>query len=155
MKKYSWDYAQLFTIAGAVVLLDLLTKSWVRFNVPIGTVYRPDAWLSQYVRLVYLHNRGAGLGLFKDMSVFSVVIGIIVCLAIVLYLPRIPHENWLLRLGLGLLMGGALGNPLDRLLYHGYVTDFISIGSLPIFNLADASVAIGTLILILVLLFQK
>jgi signal peptidase II len=155
LKKYLWDYAQLVTIAGVVVLLDQLTKAWVRLNVPIGTVYKPDWWLSQYVRIVYLKNRGAGLGIFKDMSVVSVLIGIAVSLAIILYFPRISRNNWRLRLALALLLAGALGNPIDRLLFHGYVTDFISLGNLPVLNLADASVSIGAVILALGMWFQN
>jgi signal peptidase II len=148
LKKYLWDYAQLIVIAGTAVTLDQLSKAWVRANLSVGFVYKPEAWLSQFARIIHLHNRGAALGIFEDMSALFLALGVIIGCSIVFYYPRIPRRDWSLRLGLGLILAGAIGNPIDRLLHQGYVTDFISLGNLPVFNLADLSISIGTAILI-------
>jgi signal peptidase II len=154
LKKYLWDYTQLFVIAGTAVLLDQLTKSWVRANVPIGVVYKPELWLSQFARINHLNNRGAALGIFQDMSTLLLFLGVIISLSIIFYYPRVSRRDWYLRLALGLLLAGAIGNPIDRLFHQGYVTDFISLGNLPVFNLADTCISIGTAILILGILIQ-
>jgi signal peptidase II len=72
---------------------------------------------------------------------------------IIIYFPRIPREDWLLRLALALQLGGAVGNLIDRVT-QGYVTDFISVGSFPVFNVADASISIGAVLLVISVLLK-
>lgn len=74
------------------------------------------------------------------------VIAILVIAAIFLFYHHLPTENIWIRLSLGLQLGGAMGNLLDRIA-HGYVVDFIDIGFWPIFNLADLSIVLGVSIL--------
>lgn len=74
------------------------------------------------------------------------VIAIMVIVAIVLFYHHLPIENIWIRFSLGLQLGGALGNLLDRIV-HGYVVDFVDIGFWPIFNLADLSIVGGVTIL--------
>ena len=76
-------------------------------------------------------------------------------LIITYYFPRIPREEWLIRLAMSLQLGGALGNLIDRLLREGQVTDFISVGNFPVFNVADASISVGTAILFFALWDQE
>jgi signal peptidase II len=141
------DYAVLFLIAGAVAGLDQLTKHLVRANLPKGQVFHPELWLTQYARIVHWHNTGMAGGLFPNMNPVFVVIGLIIAGAILYYYPRLPGDERLPHMAFGLILGGALGNLIDRL-SRGYVTDFISIGSLPVLNIADASVAIGSALLV-------
>ena len=151
MKKYYKDYAVLFLITGTIVILDQLTKYIVRTNLPYGQVYRPELWLSQYVRIVHWSNTGAAFGLFQDMSIVFTVLGFIVAGVIIYYFPRVPREEWLIRAALALQMGGALGNLVDRLFRDGQVTDFISVGNFPVWNIADASISVGAAILFVTL----
>jgi signal peptidase II len=72
----------------------------------------------------------------------------VVVIAILYYFPKVPRNDWVLRLAMGLEFGGALGNLVDRLT-QGYVTDFISVGRFPVFNIADASISIGVVIMVL------
>ena len=146
MKKLFSDYAVLFLIAGIVILLDQLTKAVLRQNLMFGEIYHPELWVSQYIRFVHLNNTGATNGMFQNMSGVLKVFPFIVALVILYYFPRIPRCDWLFRLGLGLYLGGALGNLIDRL-RQGYVTDFISVGYSPVFNLADACVLLGVVCL--------
>jgi signal peptidase II len=73
-----------------------------------------------------------------------VVIGVILY-----YYPKIEAEGWLFRLALSLQLAGATGNLIDRLTQEGRVTDFISVGTFPVFNVADSAITVGTVALIL------
>ncbi len=141
------DYAVLFLIAVPIAALDQLTKHLVRINLPKGQVFHPELWLTQYVRIVHWHNTGMAGGLFQNMNLLFVLIGLIIAGAILFYYPHIPRNARLLQLALGMMLGGALGNLVDRL-SRGYVTDFISIGNLPVLNIADASIATGSALLV-------
>jgi signal peptidase II len=72
-----------------------------------------------------------------------------VAIAIIYYFPRVPANDWTLRIAMGLQLGGALGNLYDRIFNVGEVTDFISVGNFPVFNVADASISVGVLVLLL------
>jgi signal peptidase II len=154
LKNYGFDYLILLLIAGAVVALDQLTQSWIHQHLALGEVYRPDWWFSAYARLVYEQNTGATMGILKGLGGIFSIISLMISTAILLLYPRIPRQDWLIRLALALYLGGAIGNLLDRLTY-GYVTDFISIGFFPIFNLADLSITLGTLFFIIGILLRE
>jgi signal peptidase II len=154
LKKYLVDYSFLFSIAGIVLLLDQGTKSLVRANVPIGVVLMPGCWLSRYVRIIHWKNSGAALGMFQNNSNFFAIFPIVIGLFILYYFPRVPRENWMARLAMGFLLGGAMGNLVDRLIL-GHVTDFISVGALPVGNIADGSIILGTTLIILWIWMQE
>ena len=139
----------LFAIAGAVVLLDQWTKSLVRTYLPEGTVYRPDLWITQYARILHTQNTGAAFGLFKSFGGVFMILSIVVSFAILYYFPHVPRRDWPLRAAMCLQLGGALGNLIDRLTQNFVVTDFISIGTFPVFNVADASISVGVAVLVL------
>jgi signal peptidase II len=154
LKKYLVDYSFLFSIAGIVLLLDQGTKSLVRANVPIGVILMPGCWLSRYVRIIHWKNSGAALGMFQNNSNFFAIFPIVIGLFILYYFPRVPRENWMARLAMGFLLGGAMGNLVDRLIL-GHVTDFISVGALPVGNIADGSIILGTTLIILWIWMQE
>ena len=146
MKKYIKDYIILFSIAGFIVLLDQFTKYLVRSNIPFGHVFKPELWISDYIRIVHWSNTGAAFGLFQDLSIVFTVLAFVVITVIIYYFPRVPADEKLIRLAMALQMGGALGNLIDRLL-RGRVTDFMSVMNFPVFNVADASISIGVALL--------
>jgi signal peptidase II len=148
IRKLFSDYVVLFLIAGIVILLDQFTKALVRNNLLLGEIYRPELWISQYARFIHLKNTGAANGLFQNLNNILAVFPFIVAAAILVYYPRIPRQDWLIRLALGFYLGGALGNLIDRLA-QGYVTDFISVGYFAVFNVADTAVSLGVVTLIL------
>jgi len=154
LKKYLTDIAPLLLIAGIIVLLDQLSKSVIRANLPIGQVWHPEWTLSLYARLVNVKNYGAALGILQQMSMVFTILSFVVAAAILYYFPQIPKKDWPVRLAMCLLLGGAVGNLIDRL-YQGYVTDFISLGPFPVFNVADASISTGVAILFVVMLWQE
>jgi signal peptidase II len=150
-------YWFMFSIAGVVVLLDQWTKSLVRTNLPLGSTWLPESWswLSPYARIVNWHNTGAAFGMFQNGSMVFTVLAFVVIGAIVYYFPYVEKHDWTLRLAMSMQLAGALGNLLDRLTQGGRVTDFISVGTFPVFNVADASISVGTVILLIGVYFQE
>lgn len=148
MKKYLWDYAFLLVLAGLVIALDQSTKYLVRANLGYGEMWSPWPWLMPYARIVHWQNTGAVFGIFQGFGNIFSVLAIIVSAAILYFFPQVPRRDWPLRLAMSLQLGGAVGNLIDRLTL-GSVTDFISIGTFAVFNVADASISTGVVVLIL------
>ena len=150
MKSVIQRYWPIATIAAFIVALDQWTKWLVRVNIPDGGVWLPEslAWLSPYARIVHWHNTGAAFGMFQNASMVFTVLAFIVIAAILYYYPHVENSDWSLRLAMSMQLGGAIGNLIDRLA-HGRVTDFISIGTFPVFNVADASISVGAVVLLL------
>jgi signal peptidase II len=141
------DYLILIGGAGLIVALDQWTKFLVRSNLALSETWSPFEWLEPYARIVHWNNTGAAFGIFPSGSIIFTIIAILVSVAILYYFPRMPSEQWALRLALVLQLGGALGNLTSRLV-QGTVTDFISVGSFAVFNVADSSISIGVAVLI-------
>ena len=148
MKKYFWDYIILLAPASIIVLLDQWTKQLVRTQVPFGQSWSPWPWLEPYARIVHWQNTGAAFGMLQNFGLVFTILAFIVAIAILYYYPRVPRSEWAMRLAMTLQMSGAVGNLIDRLT-QGTVTDFISVGNFAVFNVADASISVGTAILVL------
>jgi signal peptidase II len=136
----------LFLPAVVVVALDQLTKHWFWRN---GQNYEI---IPGYFNITLVKNAGAAFGMFQGARVFFVTASIL-AVALIIYLGvRLPPEQRRRRLLLGLILGGAVGNLIDRVL-SGQVIDFVQIGVAghywPVFNVADAGVTIGAALLIL------
>ena len=150
MKKFLKEYWMLFTIAGIIIILDQITKAIIRANIPFGGQWMPLDWLSPYFRFVHWQNTGAAFGLFQGGGLVFGILAVIVTAFIVIYYPQIPKDEKLMRVAISMQLGGAIGNLIDRILF-GPVTDFISVGSFPVFNIADSSITVGVGLLILAL----
>lgn len=138
-------FARAGAVAAVVVGLDQLTKHLVRSDIAVGDERR----FFIGINLVHVRNTGVAFSLFSGAGTVVFVI-IFAALAVLLgYLARRPERPWLW-LPTGLLIGGAIGNLIDRLV-HGGVTDFIKLPLWPAFNLADASITVGVLALLWVL----
>jgi len=146
--KYLRDYLTLFAIGGAIIILDQITKTIVRMNLALGETWSPWEWLEPYARIVNWKNTGAAFGMLPSLGDFITILAIVVAIAIVYYFPRVPREDWTMRLAMGLEFGGAVGNLFDRLTI-GWVTDFVSIWRFPVFNVADLSITLGVIVLLL------
>jgi len=148
LRRFVWDYIYLLVIAGGVILFDQWTKELVRANLQYSETWSPWDWLAPYARIVFWKNTGAAFGMLQGFGDLFTVLALVVAVAILYYFPQVPRREWPLRAAMGLQLGGAVGNLIDRIV-HGYVTDFISIGSFPVFNVADASITVGVAILVL------
>jgi signal peptidase II len=133
-------------IALLTLVIDRVSKWLVLSSLRPGESWNPVAALERYVSLTYVTNTGAAFGLFPDYGGIFMVIAVIVVAAIIYYYRHLPSDQWLVQTSLGLQLGGALGNLLDRLRY-GHVIDFIDFKVWPVFNLADSALVIGVVIL--------
>ncbi len=145
------DYTKLLVLVSAIIGLDQWTKWLVRENIPFMGVWLPDGWewLMPYARIVHWYNTGAAFGMFQGYGWVFAPLALVVAGLIVYYYPRTEPADWWLRLAMGMQMSGALGNLIDRLMLDWKVTDFISVGEFPVFNVADASLSVGVVILLL------
>jgi signal peptidase II len=141
-----FSFLILLGVAVAVLALDQLTKVWVSTSLPEGGWWSPLPGLWRVFRVTHITNSGAAFGIFPNQGNFFIIIAVVVAGVIVLYYRYLPSRGWLIRLSLGLQLGGALGNLLDRVRY-GHVVDFIDIGFWPIFNVADIAIVTGVGIL--------
>ncbi len=132
----------LLQLAAIVFLLDQLTKFLVRAYLPFGYSFPFDG----FFRITHVHNTGSAFGILQGQNTPLIFVSVIGILVLALIYRSQPRPTNLLRLSLGLQIGGALGNLLDRLRL-GWVTDFIDVGAWPVFNLADASIVTGLVLL--------
>jgi len=145
------NFAGLFIVAGLIIALDQWTKTLVRMGIPEGGVWVPAGmeWIAPYARIIHWYNTGAAFGMFQGYSWVFTVLAFVVSGLIIYYYPQVEARDWWLKLAMGMQMGGALGNVIDRLRFNGSVTDFISVGTFPVFNVADSSISVGVVILLL------
>ena len=140
-----------FVIAAAVIALDQLTKVIIRATLSPGEAWPDRDWL---LNIVNVSNSGAAFGILQGQTTFLVVTSLVGVVAIVLYYFYPPLEHGLLRVALGLQLGGAAGNLIDRVRF-GEVTDFINFDFWPAFNVADASISIGVVTILWFLLISE
>lgn len=135
-----------FGIALGVVLLDQFTKILVRRNLEYGEVWPDDGVLLAVgditVRIIHVTNSGAAFGILQGQTTFLIVTSLLGLAAILLYYVYPPMDHGLVRIALGMQLGGAAGNLLDRARF-GEVTDFIDVGSFPTFNVADSAITVS------------
>lgn len=140
--KYFRKYLFLFSIAGIIIALDQITKFWVKSKLAMGESWTPWTWLSPFARIVNWHNSGAAFGLFQQGGPIFAVLAVIVAIVIIYYFPKVQESEKLVQIALAMQLAGSIGNLIDRLT-QGFVTDFISVGNFPVFNVADSSITIG------------
>lgn len=139
-----WSF---FLTALGVVLADQLSKLGIRSNLLVGQSLF-EVGFFQITRVP--PNTGAAFGLFQDHS-FALTIaaiiaaGLLLVYAFIIRRQLLPLDGRLAGIALGLVLGGTVGNLIDRLLFGG-VTDFISVGWWPAFNIADSSVVVGVIL---------
>lgn len=142
-------------VAGIVIVLDQASKSIVRANLP---KFEAVPVLGNYFMWEHVDNYGAAFGLMQNMGSFFTIIALIVAVAILVYVRYIPEERRLVRVLLGLQLGGAIGNVIDRM-QQGYVTDFIKMGIpgvyyWPNYNVADTAIVVGVIGLAIYIIWE-
>jgi signal peptidase II len=146
--KADWrQKAAFFIIALLIVSIDQLSKLWIELSLAVGESLPETGFL----RLTHIRNTGASFGLFQDqtlaLSIVSIIgVGILLYLMLFMY-RRLPFLGITpVKISLGLMLGGIVGNLIDRL-SSGYVTDFIDFSFWPAFNVADSATVVGAIIL--------
>ena len=142
-----WRNVVFGCIAVLVILADQLCKTWIRANLAVGQ----SLFDAGFFRIVRVHNTGAAFGIFKDHNLTLIIVAC-VGIVVILLLVFLLRSRWsfldsmLVMSAIGLVMGGTVGNLIDRLRL-GYVTDFIDFKVWPAFNIADSAVTVGVIII--------
>ena len=144
---YKW-----FSIAALIIVADQITK-YVASSMLL--MHEPVAVLP-FFNFTLMHNTGAAFSFLADQGGwqrwFFAVLALVVSIVLAVWLSRLKaHETWL-ALALSLVLGGAIGNLIDRV-YYGYVIDFIDVyynaSHWPAFNIADSAISIGAVMLVI------
>ena len=143
-------------IAVIVFVLDQLTKRWVQQTIPL---YEARPVVGDYIRIVHTENTGAAMGLLPERTTLLSVLSVFAVFAILYYYRQIASRSPLVAATLGMQLGGAFGNLVDRV-GQGYVVDFIDVG-IPngwrfwAFNVADSSIVVGIVLVTLLLWIEE
>jgi signal peptidase II len=131
-------------VAAAVVILDQATKAAVLAWLPEGGW--PAEPIGGLFSLVLVHNTGVAFGLLQGYSNVLLVLALVIVAVLAVSHHRFSGHYLVIRIAVGLQIGGAIGNIIDRV-RHGHVIDFFKVGIWPVFNVADSAVVIGVLLL--------
>jgi signal peptidase II len=147
-------------VAALVLLADQVTKYLVRANLRPGQSLPLVRWLTPVLQITYVTNTGAAFGLFPGWSQILIPVAVIVVAALVWYYFQLPDGQLLMHVALGLQLGGASGNLIDRLRFGGSVVDFIDLNfwplrRWPVFNVADSSIVVGVTLLTLLTMWEE
>ena len=140
-------------LAGAVVIVafDQVTKALIRGWLAIGETW-PAGW--ELIRLTHVENSGAAFGILQGGGGFLIVTSVVAIVAVSAFLWWAPPQARLFSVALSLILGGAIGNLIDRVA-RGTVTDFVDPTHYPAFNVADSSIVIGVITLVLLSLLEE
>lgn len=160
----------IFVIAAAALLIDQLTKLLtVGFFLDpmlplikgfLHTEGQTYPVIDKVFSFTYVLNDGAAFGILQNQRLFFLIMTLLACAAGIILLLRLPQKHWLLKVSSGLILGGALGNLIDRVVI-GSVRDFLDAVfietltgySFPVFNGADVFVVVGVIMLAVYILF--
>jgi len=133
-----------------VVFLDQFTKYLAaRYLMPVGSY----PVIKHFFHLTYVENRGAAFGMLQNKTLFFIVITVVVGIVLIYSMIKLP-ENSLYNYTLAMILGGAIGNLIDRVRL-GYVVDFIDFKFFPaVFNVADSFIVVGAIILGYLMIFK-
>lgn len=134
-----------------VAVLDRLTKIIVYKEIAPG---QSIAVFPDIFHITLVRNFGSAFGLFKNYGHIFTAVSILAIFFIAAYIARHKRIDKFLSLALGLILGGAAGNLIDRA-FFGYVIDFLDFRIWPVFNIADSSITVGAFILALYILRQR
>ena len=126
-----------------IVIADQLSNAYIQSNMDLG---ESIPILKDIFHITYILNPGAAFGLFADQTFFFIGLAVMMIVAVVWFYPAIKKESTWMQAGIGLLLGGAVGNLIDRVLI-GKVVDFFDFRIWPIFNIADICIVCGAFII--------
>ena len=156
-----WNVVFVLT-ALLVIAADQLSKLWIRSYSEGQTIFEAG-----FLRITHIHNTGAAFGLFQNQNFPLIIVASVGIILILLYFFLVPRhftslDTRLSKIALGLILGGTIGNLIERLrfvfdssagslidrLHMGYVTDFIDVSIWPTFNIADSALVIGVIMFV-------
>ncbi len=122
-----------------VILLDQWVKYYIASSLPLGTSIPV---LPGIFHITYIQNPGAAFGILENQQTFFILNGVAILIAAAWFYPRLKQETAWVRYGSAMLLGGAVGNLIDRV-WLGKVIDFFDFRIWPIFNIADIAIVCG------------
>lgn len=132
-----------------ILAADQISKAIIRATLDLGESWPADGLF----RITHGTNTGSAFGLFQNQTVILTIASVAAIGFIIYFYRTQTQSNLITRLTIGMLLGGAIGNLIDRLV-AGEVTDFIDVGRWPIFNLADSSIVVGMILMVSTLLMS-
>ncbi len=139
------DRIPYLLVTSALILLDRWAKWWAAGALHVG---QPEPLLGESIRLTRVHNVGGAFGIFPGSGELFLAVSAVVSLVLLALLLLGRVRGILARVGMAVVLAGAVGNLIDRLVY-GFVLDFFEIRGFPVFNLADACITVGAGLIIL------
>ena len=137
-------------IAALIVFIDQLIKYFVALYLPHAVTVTAVPYI---LDLTYVENRGVAFGMFKDMRWIFVVFTAIIILVLLYIIIFKGIKSKLFLVSSALIIGGGIGNLIDRIFY-GYVIDYLQLSFFsPVCNFADYAITVGTILLVIYLLF--
>ncbi len=126
---------------------DQLSKAWVREHLALYESWAPIPALARYFTFTHVTNTGIAFGLFREWGSLLVAVAVVVIAFLLLYTQQLATARWPVQIAMGLQLGGAFGNLVDRIRF-GFVTDFLDFKFWPVFNLADSAIVVGMVLLL-------
>ena len=133
-----------------VILVDQFSKFYIQSTMNLGMSI---PIIPHVFHITYILNPGAAFGILENQRFFFISIGVFILLAAIFFFPKLQKEKLPLKVGSALLLGGAVGNLIDRI-QTGYVVDFFDFRIWPIFNIADIAIVCGVGLIIYTILFK-
>jgi len=136
-------------VALLVIAIDQAVKYLVSSSLPFGDAWSPLRGPAPFFQIVHVPNTGVAFGLFKDLGAIFIIVPLIISGIIIFYARRLHADQKFLAVALGLTLGGALGNVIDRIRL-GYVIDYFDVGVGTLrnaSNFADWSIVLGVILL--------
>ena len=134
----------IFSAAFLVILIDQISKFAIRNSMHLS---QSIPVVKNIFYITYLQNLGAGFGILQQQRLLLILVSAAVVCIILFYSKKIGKKDRLLQVISGIVLGGTIGNLIDRIIY-GYVIDFLDFMIWPVFNIADSAVTIGIILLI-------
>ncbi|BCM89605.1 lipoprotein signal peptidase [Abditibacteriota bacterium] len=148
----------LLGAAGLVLVLDIASKTWIRANLPLGGAL---GLITGWIHLQHVQNHGAAWSVLAGHTTFLVLFTLAVIAMLIFSAKEIARQGALSATAFGLILGGALGNFLDRAT-QGYVTDYFDLDTpvawlqtFPVFNVADSALTVGVVLILLASLLKQ
>ncbi|GBD20764.1 Lipoprotein signal peptidase [bacterium HR28] len=151
MRTRGWEIVA--SVAAVVLLVDQISKALVLAYLAPGGPVSEVVLIPRILRLFYVENTGAAFGLFQGKNPLLALLALAVVVVLAVWF-RALVASWPGAVALGLQLGGALGNLVDRF-RHGFVVDFIDFSFWPTFNVADSAITIGVLLLVGLLVWPE
>ncbi len=147
----------MIIVAIIAIILDQLTKYWA---VNVLQHMSQVTVIPNFFRLIYVENAGAAFGILQDRQIFFIFLTVaVLALLLVYYYKHRERLSFMARLSLGMIVGGAIGNFIDRVRF-GYVIDMLSFRffnryNFAVFNIADSFIVVGTILLMILIFIDK